>query len=134
MGLIDEQWEVIKKFMLVSKRQAESKPRPNEADLARDALQARFVKAEPERLIDDKTYDNDRLDRRLKAKGIRMIARIAQRYLRPRLCADLNGDGRLKGWLLGFKASGVWLSAMGNILRTTLVSLACIIISLENSF
>ena len=47
---------------------------PHEASLVKATLEARFVKAKPERLIGDKAYDSDGLDAELKAQGVEMIA------------------------------------------------------------
>ena len=48
---------------------------PNEATLVESTLQRRFLRQTPERLIGDKAYDSDRLDRDLAERyGIEMIA------------------------------------------------------------
>jgi len=47
---------------------------PHESRLVEQTLEARFVKAKPERLIGDKAYDSDGLDEGLKAQGIEVIA------------------------------------------------------------
>jgi transposase len=47
---------------------------PHEVKLVEQTLEARFVKAKPERLIGDKAYDSDALDEDLKEEGIEMIA------------------------------------------------------------
>ena len=47
---------------------------PHEVSLVKATLEARFVKAKPERLIGDKAYDSDGLDVELKAQGVEMIA------------------------------------------------------------
>jgi len=47
---------------------------PHESRLVEATIDARFVRAKPKRLIGDKAYDSDGLDRKLKAKGVEMIA------------------------------------------------------------
>ena len=47
---------------------------PAEVKLVQDTLDARAVKPRPERLIGDKAYDSDPLDRSLHAQGVEMIA------------------------------------------------------------
>ena len=47
---------------------------PHEVRLVEATLDRRFLEAQPERLIGDKAYDSDRLDDRLRERGIEMIA------------------------------------------------------------
>ena len=47
---------------------------PHEVTLVRDTLQARFTRERPGRLIGDRAYDSDPLDRELAAEGIELIA------------------------------------------------------------
>lgn len=47
---------------------------PHEVTLVETTLEERFVEELPERLIGDKAYDSDALDKRLKEKGIELIA------------------------------------------------------------
>jgi transposase len=47
---------------------------PHETKLAQDAVKARFVAQTPQRLIGDKAYDSDPLDRTFAAQGIELIA------------------------------------------------------------
>jgi transposase len=47
---------------------------PHEVKLVENVLQERFIEALPERLIGDKGYDSDSLDKELKQQGIEMIA------------------------------------------------------------
>ena len=82
----------------------------HEARLVLDTLAGRFVRALPERLIGDRAYDSDHLDRNLAELGIEMIAphhprrrrktqdgRPLRRYRRRWLVE------RLFSWLLGFR-------------------------------
>jgi transposase len=82
----------------------------HEARLVLDTLAGRFVRALPERLIGDRAYDSDPLDRSLAELGIEMIAphhprrrrktqdgRPLRRYRRRWLVE------RLFSWLLGFR-------------------------------
>src|SRR5512133_29640 len=48
--------------------------RPNEVRLVEPTIDHRFTKQLPVRLVADKGYDSDPLDRRLKARGIELIA------------------------------------------------------------
>jgi transposase len=47
---------------------------PHEVTLVDETLHARFVDEAPQRLIGDRAYDSDGLDRQLAAAGITMIA------------------------------------------------------------
>ncbi|MNT54029.1 Transposase DDE domain protein [compost metagenome] len=47
---------------------------PHECTLAQRTLDARFVDPYPERLIGDKAYDSDPLDKELALEGVEMIA------------------------------------------------------------
>lgn len=47
---------------------------PHEITLVQETLEGRFVEALPEKLIGDKAYDSDALDRRLAQQGIEFIA------------------------------------------------------------
>lgn len=82
----------------------------HEVPLVRETLEARFVKALPERLIGDRAYDSDGLDAELAELGIEMIA---PHHPRRR---QLTQDGRplrryrrrwhverLFSWLLNFR-------------------------------
>lgn len=48
--------------------------RPHEVTLVRDTLSARFTRERPARLIGDRAYDSDPLDRELEAEGVELIA------------------------------------------------------------
>jgi IS5 family transposase len=56
---------------------------PHEIKLVDTALEAKFVKAKPKRLIGDKAYDSDPLDKKLKAKGIELIAPHKNNRVKP---------------------------------------------------
>jgi len=47
-----------------------SKQRESIIEKSQATLEARFIKAEPQRLIGDRAYDSDGLDRELKAQGV----------------------------------------------------------------
>ena len=47
---------------------------PHEVKLVRETLNRRFLSQLPERIIGDKAYDSDPLDRELAALGVEMIA------------------------------------------------------------
>ncbi len=81
----------------------------HEAPLVVPTLKSRFVKDLPERLIGDRAYDSDKLDKELADMGIEMIApnkrkrrktqdgRKLRRYRRRWLVERLNA------WLLSFR-------------------------------
>jgi len=84
---------------------------PHESKLVEETIEARFTKAKPERLIGDKSYDSDKLDKALKEKGIEMIAPHRENRISPH-----TQDGRklrryrkrwkverLFGWLQNFR-------------------------------
>ena len=62
---------------------------PAEVTLVPATLEARFTAAQPERMIGDKAYDSDPLDRQLAAGGIEMIAPHRHGRKRPK-----TQDGR----------------------------------------
>lgn len=86
---------------------------PHEVRLVEATLDCRFLEAQPERLIGDKAYDSDRLDDRLRERGIEMIApnrenrkktqdgRSLRRY-RRRWQVE-----RLFAWLYNFRRLGI---------------------------
>ena len=47
---------------------------PHETKLVEETLDDRFIDEQPERLIGDRAYDSDGLDRTLEERGIEMIA------------------------------------------------------------
>jgi transposase len=82
----------------------------NEVTLVEETLDARFTKALPEKLIGDKAYDSDPLDRALKRRGIEMIApHHPRRRLRTQDARPLRRYRRrwkverLFAWLLRFR-------------------------------
>ena len=64
-------------------------PLPHEVTLVRLTLAARFVAAAPARLVGDRAYDSDPLDRALAAEGTELIAPHRANRSRPR-----TQDGR----------------------------------------
>jgi len=64
-------------------------PLPHEVTLVRLTLAARFVAARPQRLVGDRAYDADPLDRELAALGTELIAPHRANRSRPR-----TQDGR----------------------------------------
>ena len=62
---------------------------PHEVRLVEQTLQASFVSRQPDRLIGDKAYDSDPLDKELKEKGIEMIAPHKRNRKKPK-----TQDGR----------------------------------------
>lgn len=62
---------------------------PHEITLVQDTLAERFTDAAPDKLIGDRAYDSDRLDRELAAQGVELIA--PHRYNRSK---PITQDGR----------------------------------------
>lgn len=62
---------------------------PHELTLVQDTLAERFTDATPAKLIGDRAYDSDRLDRELAAQGVELIA--PHRYNRSK---PITQDGR----------------------------------------
>ncbi len=62
---------------------------PHEVSLVRDTLSARFTRERPRRLIGDRAYDSDPLDRELAAEGVELIAPHRANRKKPR-----TQDGR----------------------------------------
>ena len=62
---------------------------PHEVKLVRKTIQGRFTAKLPKRIIGDKAYDSDPLDRELKALGIEMIAPHRSNRKKPK-----TQDGR----------------------------------------
>jgi transposase len=84
---------------------------PHEVSLVRDTLQARFTRERPGRLIGDRAYDSDPLDRGLEAEGVELVAPHRSNRKKPR-----TQDGRalrryrrrwkverLNAWLQNFR-------------------------------
>ena len=63
---------------------------PHEVTLVRDTLEARFTGERPRRLIGDRAYDSDPLDRELAAEGVEMIAPHKSNRVKP-----ATQDGRV---------------------------------------
>ncbi len=62
---------------------------PHEVTLVEATLEQRFVEQRPERLIGDRAYDSDPLDRKLAEQDIDMIAPHREKRVKPR-----TQDGR----------------------------------------
>jgi transposase len=111
---------------------------PNEVTLVEATLASRFILAKPKRLIGDGAYDSDPLDRRLRTRGIEMIAPHPRNRTKP-----ATQDGRqlrrykrrwkierLNAWLQNFRRVTVRYEHIAeNYLG--LLHLACIMILLK---
>ncbi len=84
---------------------------PHEVTLVRDTIRARFTREQPRRLIGDRAYDSDPLDRELAAEGVEMIAPHKSNRVKP---ATQDGRAlrrysrrwkveRLNAWLQNFR-------------------------------
>ncbi len=62
---------------------------PFESTLVEQTIQQRFAKAKIRRLVGDKAYDSDPLDKKLKTKGIELIAPHKRNRRKPK-----TQDGR----------------------------------------
>lgn len=114
---------------------------PNEVTLVAATLDNRFVKIKPRRLIGDRAYDSDPLDRTLAQKGIALIAPHRGNRVRP-----ATQDGRvlrryrrrwkierLFAWLQNFRRVATRYEYYAeNYLG--FVQLACIVILLRSHF
>jgi transposase len=82
---------------------------PNESTLVDETLDQRHIDALPERLIGDKAYDSDPLDRRMKERGVAMIAPNRQKRRRTQDGRPLRRYvrrwkiERLFAWLKNFR-------------------------------
>jgi transposase len=114
---------------------------PHEVRLVEETLDKRFTQEKPERLIGDRAYDSDPLDKRLQQQGIQLIAphksnrkkpatqdgRVLRRYKR-RWKVE-----RLFAWLQNFRRIQVRHDRrLNNYLAFVL--LGCMIIFLRNHF
>jgi transposase len=114
---------------------------PHEVTLVASTLAARFIRTTPRRLIGDRAYDSDPLDRTLKQRGIEMIAPHKENRVRPR-----TQDGRvlrrsrrrwkierLNAWLQNFRRVVTRYEVRAeNFLG--FVQLGCMLILLRNYF
>jgi transposase len=84
---------------------------PHEVTLVRDTLQARFTRERPRRLIGDRAYDSDPLDRELAEEGVELVAPHRANRTKP---ATQDGRAlrryrrrwkveRLNAWLQNFR-------------------------------
>jgi transposase len=110
---------------------------PNESTLVDQTLDQRHIDALPERIIGDKGYDSDPLDRRMRERGIQMIApnrakrkktqdrRPLRRYIR-RCKVE-----RLFAWLKNYRRIGSrWERNALNFLG--MVQLGCLLILMRH--
>jgi transposase len=83
----------------------------HEVTLVRGTLQACFTREQPRRLIGDRAYDSDPLDRELEAEGVEMIAPHKSNRVKPatqdgralrRYCRRWKVE-RLNAWLQNFR-------------------------------
>jgi transposase len=112
---------------------------PAEVCLVDTTLASRFTRRVPRRLIGDKAYDSDPLDRRLRRRRIALIAPHKRNRRRPptqdgrglrRYCRRWKVE-RLFAWLHQFRRVVVrYEYHAGNYLG--LLQLACIVILLRN--
>jgi transposase len=114
---------------------------PHEITLVRETLQSRFLRSRPQRLIGDRAYDSDALDRELQQNGIEIISPHKSNRIKPR-----TQDGRalrrytkrwrierLFAWMHNFRRLVVRYEYHAeNYLG--FVHLACIIILLRRGF
>jgi transposase len=86
---------------------------PHEVRLVEATLDRRFLEAQPERLIGDKAYDSDRLDDRLRERGIEMIAPNRENRKKTQDGRSLRRYRRrwqierLFAWLYNFRRLGI---------------------------
>jgi len=111
---------------------------PNEVTLVEATLASRFILAKPKRLIGDGAYDSDPLDRRLRRRGIELIAPHRRNCIKP---ATQDGRSlrryrrrwkieRLNAWLQNFRKVAMRYERIAeNYLG--LLHLACIMILLK---
>ena len=114
---------------------------PHEVKLVEETLEKRFIPEKPERLIGDRAYDSDPLDKRLQEQGIQMIAPHKTNRKKP---ATQDGRSlrrykkrwkieRLFAWLQNFRRIQVRHDRhLENYLA--FVFLGCMIIFLRNHF
>lgn len=112
---------------------------PHEVTLVEETLDVNFAPGRPQRLIGDRAYDSDGLDRRLAELGIEMIAPHRRNRIRPR-----TQDGRkLRRYRRRWKIERLF-AWLGNFRRVVMryerhlenylgfVQLGCIIILLRH--
>ena len=86
---------------------------PHEVRLVEATLDCRFLEAQPERLIGDKAYDSDGLDKRLRERGIEMIAPNRENRKKTQDGRSLRRYRRrwqierLFAWLYNFRRLGI---------------------------
>jgi Transposase DDE domain. len=114
---------------------------PHEVTLVQETLQRRFLQARPKRLIGDRAYDSDPLDRELQQDGIEVISPHKINRIKPktqdgrplRRYAKRWRIERLFAWLHNFRRLVVRYEYHAeNFLG--FVHLACIMILLRKGF
>jgi len=99
---------------------------PHEVTLVDSTLDSCFLENVPEKLISDRAYDSDRLDKRLAIEhGVELIAphknnRIKVATQDGRVLRRFKKYGKLSVCLHGFKTFAVLLFVMNIILKTFL--------------
>jgi len=94
---------------------------PHEVRLVRETLPERFTDEQPKRLIGDKAYDSDPLDKELKeACGVRRIRRTASKpkHRTGENCVATNDAGRLNACLRGCKIFVGFWCATNTMMKT----------------
>jgi transposase len=112
---------------------------PHEVKLVEEVLKANFAPGKPKRLIGDRAYDSDELDRRFRELGIEIIAPHRRNRVRPK-----TQDGRkLRRYRRHWKIERLF-AWLGNFKRVVMcyerylenflgfVQLGCIIILLRH--
>jgi transposase len=112
---------------------------PHEVKLVRETLNRRFLSQLPERIIGDKAYDSDPLDRELAVLGVELIAPHKRNRVKPK-----TQDGRplsryrkrwkverLFAWLQNYRRiSTRWEYHLENFLG--MVQLGCVLILIKS--
>ena len=114
---------------------------PHEVTLVAKTLARRFIRKNPRRLVGDRAYDSDPLDRQLRRKGIELISPHKSNRVKPR-----TQDGRplrryqrrwkierINAWLQNFRkiTTRYEYKAMNYF---NFVLLGCMVILLRNYF
>jgi len=110
---------------------------PNESTLVDETLDQRHVSALPKRIIGDKGYDSDPLDRQMKERGVEMIAPNRQKRRQTQDGRPLRRYvrrwkiERLFAWLKNFRRINCrWERRALNFLG--MVQLGCVLILLRH--
>ena len=110
---------------------------PNESTLVEQTLDGRHVSQLPKRLIGDKAYDSDSLDRRMQERGVEMIAPNRRKRTKTQDGRSLRRYKkrwkveRLFAWLKNFRRiASRWERHAENFLG--MVQLGCMLILLRH--